>query len=204
MSRFLGILSVLAVVLLAMGLAVANAGHRATLDLGLFTLYRVPVTLIASAGLMVGMVVMFATQISTDLRVRQILRERLADEAEKEQRWIDKNQQDLFAGEKDRREEFGEAVVVVEDEVGLEPEARVEDEVGLGPAVMVEDKVEPYPVVMVEDEAEPSPEVMVEDEVEPSREVMVEDEVEPSRVIGDEEEAGTDPTAPQEEETPKE
>jgi len=180
MSRFLGILSVLAVVLLAMGFAAANAGHRVTLDLGLFTLYRVPVTLIAFAGLMAGMVVMFATQISTDLKVRQILRERLADEAEKEQRWIDKNQQDLFAGERDRREEFGEAVVVVEDEVGLEPEARVEDEVGLGPSVMVEDKVEPYPMVLVEDE------------------------VEPSRVIGDEEEVGTDPTAPQEEETPKE
>jgi hypothetical protein len=192
MSRLRGILSFLAVVLLAMGFAAANAGHRATLDLGLFTLYRVPVTLIAFTGLLVGMVVMTATHLSNDLKVRQILRERLADEAEKEQRWIDKNQQDLFAGEKDRREEFGEAVVVVEDEVGLEPEARVENEVGLGPAVMVEDKVEPYPVVIAEDEAEPSPMVMVEDEGEPSR------------VIGDEEEAGTDPTAPQEEETPKE
>ena len=144
MSRFLEILSFLAVLLLAMGFAAANAGHRATLDLGLFTLYRVPVTVIAFAGLMVGMVVMTATHLSNDLKVRQILRERLADEAEKEQRWIDKNQQDLFAGEKNRREEGGEVVVVVEDEG------------------------------------------------------------EPSRVIGDEEEAGTEPPAPQEEETPKE
>jgi len=59
MSRFLGILAVLAVVLLAMGFAAANAGHRTAIDLGLFTLYRVPVTLVAFSGLLVGMVVMF-------------------------------------------------------------------------------------------------------------------------------------------------
>ena len=122
MSRFLGILFVLAVVLLAMGFAAANAGHRATIDLGLFTLYRVPVTLVAFTGLLVGMVVMFATGVHTDLRVRRILRERLAEEAQKEQRWIDGNQQDLFAGERDQREEDEDPVVAVEDEVGMVPE----------------------------------------------------------------------------------
>ena len=122
MSRFLGILFVLAVVLLAMGFAAANAGHRATLDLGLFTLYRVPVTLVAFTGLLVGMVVMFATGVHTDLRVRRILRERLAEEAEKEQRWIDGNQQDLFAGERDQREEDEDPVVAEEDEAGMVPE----------------------------------------------------------------------------------
>lgn len=122
MSRFLGILFVLAVVLLAMGFAAANAGHRATLDLGLFTLYRVPVTLVAFTGLLVGMVVMFATGVHTDLRVRRILRERLAEEAQKEQRWIDGNQQDLFAGERDQREEDEDPVVAEEDEAGMVPE----------------------------------------------------------------------------------
>ena len=122
MSRFLGILFVLAVVLLAMGFAAANAGHRATIDLGLFTLYRVPVTLVAFTGLLVGMVVMFATGVHTDLRVRRILRERLAEEAEKEQRWIDGNQQDLFAGERDQREEDEDPVVAEEDEAGMVPE----------------------------------------------------------------------------------
>jgi len=98
MSRFLGILAVLAVVLLAMGFAAANAGHRVAINLGLFTLYRVPVTLVAFSGLLVGMVVMFATGVQTDLKVRRILRERLAEETHEEQRWIDGNQQDLFAG----------------------------------------------------------------------------------------------------------
>ena len=101
MSRFLGILSVLAVVVLAMGFAAANAGHRVTLHLGLFTLYRVPVTLVAFSGLLVGMLVMFATGVHSDLKVRRILRERLAEEAQQEQQWIDRNQQDLFGGEEE-------------------------------------------------------------------------------------------------------
>ena len=101
MSRFLGILSVLAVVVLAMGFAAANAGHLVTLHLGLFTLYRVPVTLVAFSGLLVGMLVMFATGVHSDLKVRRILRERLAEEAQQEQQWIDRNQQDLFGGEEE-------------------------------------------------------------------------------------------------------
>lgn len=98
MSRFLGILSVFAVVVLAMGFAAANAGHRVTLNVGLFTLYRVPVTLVAFSGLLVGMLVMFAAGVHSDLKVRRILRERLAEEAQQEQQWIDRNQQDLFGG----------------------------------------------------------------------------------------------------------
>ena len=101
MSRFLGILSVLAVVVLAMGFAAANAGHRVTLNVGLFTLYRVPVTLVAFSGLLVGMLVMFAAGVHSDLKVRRILRERLAEEAQQEQQWIDRNQQDLFGGEEE-------------------------------------------------------------------------------------------------------
>ncbi len=97
MTRFLGVLSVLVVVLLAMGFAAVNAGHRVTLDLWLITLYRVPVALVAFCGLFAGMVLMFVTGIHSDLKVRKILRERLADEARQEQTWIDRNQRDLFA-----------------------------------------------------------------------------------------------------------
>jgi uncharacterized integral membrane protein len=97
MSRAFGIVTVVLVVLVAMGFAAANAGHRVTLSLGFFTLYHVPVTLVAFSGLFVGMLVMFATGIHSDLKVRRILRDRLAEEARQEQTWIDRNQQDLFA-----------------------------------------------------------------------------------------------------------
>ena len=97
MSRLVGIMTVLLVLLMATGFAAANAGHRVTLSLGFFTLHQVPVTLVAFSGLFVGMLVMFATGIHSDLKVRRILRERLAEESRREQSWIDQNQQDLFA-----------------------------------------------------------------------------------------------------------
>ena len=97
MSRFLGIVAVTLVVLAAMGFAAANAGHRVTVALGLFTLYRVPVALVAFSGLFIGMLVIFGAGIHTDLKVRRILRERLSEESRNERTWIDRNQQDLFA-----------------------------------------------------------------------------------------------------------
>jgi len=97
MSRLMGIAFVAVVVVLAMAFAAANAGHRATLNLGLFILYRVPVTLLAFSGLLVGMLVMFAVGIHSDIKVRRILRERLAEETQMEQGWIDMDQRDLFA-----------------------------------------------------------------------------------------------------------
>ena len=97
MTRILGILSVVGVLLLAMGFAAANAGHRVTLSLGILTFYRVPITLVAFSGLLLGMLVMFATGIYSDLKVRRILRERLAEESRQETDWIDRNQRDLFA-----------------------------------------------------------------------------------------------------------
>ena len=97
MTRLLGILSVLLVVLLAMAFAAGNAGQQVTLHLGIVTLYRVPVTLVAFGGLLAGMLVMFSTGIYTDLKVRKILRDRLAEESRNEQGWIDRNQRDLFA-----------------------------------------------------------------------------------------------------------
>ena len=129
MTRFLGIASVLLVVLLAMAFAAVNAGQRVTLSLGILTLYRVPVTLVAFGGLFVGMLVMFSTGIYTDLKVRKILKDRLAEESRKEQGWIDRNQQDLFAQPRD--EPAGSA--------GSGPEASREGAAGSGKAALAED-----------------------------------------------------------------
>lgn len=96
MSRLVGILTAVSVVVVAMVFAALNAGNLVTVNLGLFTLYRAPVALVAFGGLFTGMVVMFATGVHTDLKVRRILRERLAEESREEQKWIDRNQQDLF------------------------------------------------------------------------------------------------------------
>ncbi len=96
MTRLLGILAVLLVVVAAMAFAAANAGQEVTLNLGFLILYRVPVTLVAFGGLLLGMLAMFATGIHTDLKVRKILRDRLAEEARTEQRTRDVNQRDLF------------------------------------------------------------------------------------------------------------
>jgi uncharacterized integral membrane protein len=101
MSKFLGVLSIIVVILLAMGFAAANAGHRVTIDLGLFTLYQVPVTLVAFSGLFVGMVLMFITGVHTDLKVRRILRDRFAEESRQERTVIDRNQKDLFGADTD-------------------------------------------------------------------------------------------------------
>lgn len=117
MTRFIGILSVLLVVLLAMAFAAGNAGQQVTLHLGIMTLYRVPITLVAFGGLLVGMLVMFSTGIYTDLKVRKVLRDRLAEESRKEQGWIDRNQRDLFA---EADETGGEDVEA--DGVGQDPE----------------------------------------------------------------------------------
>jgi uncharacterized integral membrane protein len=97
MSRLFGVVTLLLVVIGAMAFAAANAGHRVTLSLGFITFYQVPVTLVAFSGLFVGMLAMFATGIHSDLKVRRILRERLEEESRREQIWIDRTQQDLFA-----------------------------------------------------------------------------------------------------------
>jgi uncharacterized integral membrane protein len=96
-SKLMGALAVILVVILAMAFAAANAGHRVTLELGLFTLYRAPVTLVAFSGLLLGMLVMFVAGIHSDLKVRRILRDRLAEETREAKGWIDRNQRDLFA-----------------------------------------------------------------------------------------------------------
>jgi hypothetical protein len=84
------------VLVIALGFGTLNASQRVTLDLGIFTLYRVPVSFVAFAGLFLGMFVMLVAGIYSDLRVRDILRSRLQEEGREERERIDKNQRDLF------------------------------------------------------------------------------------------------------------
>lgn len=105
MNRLAGAFGVLLVLITSMGFAALNGGQRVTLRLGFVTLYQVPLTVIAFGGLILGMVVMLIAGISSDLRVRRILRERLAQEGEEERSriFVDQAQTSLFgddAGEK--------------------------------------------------------------------------------------------------------
>jgi uncharacterized integral membrane protein len=97
--RWLGALGILAVVGLALGFASLNGGQRVVLRLGFATLYSVPLTVVAFSGLITGMVIMLVAGVTSDLKVRRILRERLAEEAREERsRFVDRAQRDLFEG----------------------------------------------------------------------------------------------------------
>ena len=91
----------LAVLGLSMGFASLNGAQRVTLRLGLATFYGVPLTVVAFGGLLTGMVIMLVAGIHSDLKVRRILRERLAEEGRLDMgRFVDQAQQELFDGGK--------------------------------------------------------------------------------------------------------
>lgn len=99
MNRVAGVAGVLLVLVLSMAFATLNGGQRVTLRLGFATLYGVPLTVIAFGGLLTGMVIMLVAGIRSDLKVRRILRARLAEESDEERaRVVDRTQQDLFDG----------------------------------------------------------------------------------------------------------
>ncbi len=99
MTRFAGAAGVLVVLVLSMAFAALNGGQRVTLRLGIATFYRVPLTGIAFSALILGMLVMLVAGIHSDLKVRRILRERLAEEDRQERARIDHSQRDLFEGD---------------------------------------------------------------------------------------------------------
>ena len=101
MNRFAGAAGIGVVLLLSMAFAALNGEQRVTLRLGFATLYRVPITGVAFGALILGMLVMLGAGIHSDLKVRRILRERLAEEDRAERARIDHSQQELF--ETDRR-----------------------------------------------------------------------------------------------------
>jgi len=100
-SRWAGALWILIVVSLSLGFASLNGGQRIILRLGFVTLYGVPLTVVAFGGLICGMVIMLVAGVHSDLKVRRILRARLAQEdLEERTRFVDRSQQDLFEGGK--------------------------------------------------------------------------------------------------------
>ena len=102
MTRYAGAAGVLVVLAFSMAFAALNGGQRVTLRLGFVTFYRVPLTAVAFTALILGMVVMLVAGIHSDLKVRRILRERLAEEDREEKaHLVDRSQQDLFAGDHD-------------------------------------------------------------------------------------------------------
>jgi uncharacterized integral membrane protein len=102
LNRFLGGLGTLALLVGSLVFAWMNSGQRVTLRLGIVTLYGVPLTAVAFGSVLTGMVVMLIAGIRSDLKVRRVLRARLAEEdrAERE-RFIDDSQQELFLEEQD-------------------------------------------------------------------------------------------------------
>ena len=99
MSRLAGAAGILVVLALSMGFAALNGGQRVMLRLGFGTFYRVPLTAVAFGSLILGMLVMLVAGIHSDLKVRRILRERLAEEDRAEKAAAgDRSQQDLFEG----------------------------------------------------------------------------------------------------------
>jgi uncharacterized integral membrane protein len=97
MSRVLSVLGVLLVVALSMGFAALNSDQTVTLHLGFVTFYHVSLTTVAFAALLFGMLIMLVAGVRSDLRVRSILRARLAAEDEEERtRFVDRTQRDLF------------------------------------------------------------------------------------------------------------
>jgi uncharacterized integral membrane protein len=114
-SRVVTSLGVLAVLVASMTFAGLNGSQRVTLRLGFATFYRVPLSVVAFGALIVGMIIMLVAGISSDLRVRRILRERLVREGEEERSrlFVDHHQTSLF---EDAPDTFGESAST-EDEI---------------------------------------------------------------------------------------
>ena len=92
MTRFIGPLGVVSILVVSILFAALNGAQRVTLDLGVTVLYRVPLTLIGFTGLFMGMVVMLVAGVRSDLKVRAVLRQRLEDEDRAERAFIDRTQ----------------------------------------------------------------------------------------------------------------
>jgi uncharacterized integral membrane protein len=96
-SRLAGTIAVVVVLASVLLFARWNGAERMTLDLGLWTFYRVPMTWVVFASFLLGMLVMLLAGLHADLRVRRFLRSRYAagDEDAHPPRG-DRLQRDLF------------------------------------------------------------------------------------------------------------
>jgi len=100
-SRWTGALGTGLILLLSMTFAALNGGQRVTIRLGVTTFYQAPLTTVVLGALILGMVAMLVAGITSDLRVRRILRNRLAEEQDEEQArlFVDRNQITMFPEE---------------------------------------------------------------------------------------------------------
>ena len=98
MTRLAAVAGVLLVLLLSVSFAALNGSQQVTLRLGFVTFYQVPLSVVAFGALVLGMLLMLVTGIQSDLKVRRILRERLAqeDRDERARAFVDTEQKDLF------------------------------------------------------------------------------------------------------------
>lgn len=98
MKKFGGPVVLAVILALSMAFAALNGSQRVTVRLGFATLYRTPLIGVVFACVILGMVVMMVAGIRSDLRVRRILRERLADENRDERAriFVDRTQTNLF------------------------------------------------------------------------------------------------------------
>ena len=110
MTRFIGPLAVLLVLVASILFAGLNGAQRVTVNLGVGILYGVPLSLVGFTGLFLGMMVMLVAGLRSDLKVRAVLRQRLEDEDREERAIVDRNQQDLFRPRPPEDEEEGEEV----------------------------------------------------------------------------------------------
>jgi uncharacterized integral membrane protein len=98
LTRLAAVAGVLLVLFISVSFAVLNGNQLVTLRLGIATFYQVPLSVVAFGALVIGMLLMLVTGIHSDLKVRRILRERLAqeDRDERARAFVDTEQKDLF------------------------------------------------------------------------------------------------------------
>jgi len=82
--RLLGPLGAIALLFIVVVFAIQNDFEKVRVNFGFMSFDRVPVSLLAIVGLIVGMFLMLLVGIESDLKVRAILRERLKEEAKEE------------------------------------------------------------------------------------------------------------------------
>lgn len=96
MTRWVGVFGLLVLLLISSVFAALNGDRRVSIDFGVGMMHRVPVTFVVFGSVLMGMLVMLAVGVRSDLKVRRILKERLGSEVQQDDDAHDRLQQDLF------------------------------------------------------------------------------------------------------------
>ena len=95
MLKFLGPLGALGLLTLVVFVSVLNDFQKVSINLGFVTFYRVPITVLAVVGFVLGMLLMILVGVESDLKIRSILRERFRDESREEDESVKKKSGEL-------------------------------------------------------------------------------------------------------------